>query len=373
MGSQGEDINYEELRKNARKGAIKSSKKASSSNTTTYIAVGIFGLLVAAVIGVLVLNPEQPLHLVPALDTDFMETQNSLRLGYTQKPNSFFQGWSLADVTLIAQNGFSQSAKNIKACHSYRNEGELVPISYDLRDEFPHCIQEIQNQGNCSSSYAIAVASVASEKFCMMTNGKFSPVLSAQDIVSCSKKNSGCASGNIDSAWNYVKDTGIVEESCFSYSSVDMKAPECSSKCDMPGHKVSEVCATASEAGVMREIKKNGPVVGLMQIYSDFLGYSYGVYEPHLSATRVHGRVSVEIIGWGTSDDGVPYWIIKNSWGTAWGEGGYAQVVRGNKDLGLDDFVLTAIPVISEDMVTTEPGVILDEFEDLDTKTENKE
>ncbi|OMJ78554.1 hypothetical protein SteCoe_21617 [Stentor coeruleus] len=367
MASQGEEVNSDELRKNARKGALKANKKPAASNTTTYVAVGIFGVLVAVVIGLLILNPERPLSLIPALDEEFIKQQNELKLGFTQKANNFFNNWSLADVKSISQIGISQQARNMPPCTTYMNEGELLPPFYDVREKFPFCIKEVQVQGNCSSSNAFATASVASERFCIKSDNKVIINLSPQELVSCNKRNTGCTTGNMDSTWSYVRDSGLVEDYCFPYTSDSSEVADCKKRCDNGiSYHVKDVCATASEAGLMREIQNNGPVVALMQLYSDFVGYSSGVYEPHIAAVRVQGAQAVEVMGWGNTEAGVPYWIIKNTWGTTWGIEGYAMVIRGNKDLGLEDLAVTAFPVITEDMVSNVNIQQTEEFEDLD-------
>lgn len=59
-------------------------------------------------------------------------------------------------------------------------------------------------------------------------------------------------------------------------------------------------------------------------------GYSGGVIKSGCGQNLDH---AVNLVGYGTSDDGTDYWIVRNSWGANWGENGYFRVKRSNENL----------------------------------------
>jgi hypothetical protein len=85
----------------------------------------------------------------------------------------------------------------------------------------------------------------------------------------------------------------------------------------------------------------DGPVPCGMDVYTDFFYYDGGVYER--SSNTYEGGHAVIIIGWDdNNEDG--YWIVKNSWGTDWGEGGYFKIKFYNCRIGVDAGALHYAP-----------------------------
>jgi len=85
---------------------------------------------------------------------------------------------------------------------------------------------------------------------------------------------------------------------------------------------------------IMRDLRDNGPVIVLLNSEDPhFLHYVSGIYNPsYCSTTTTH---AVILVGWGT-ENGVNYWIAKNSWGTNWGESGYFRIARGKNLCGIN-------------------------------------
>jgi cathepsin B len=77
----------------------------------------------------------------------------------------------------------------------------------------------------------------------------------------------------------------------------------------------------------------NGPVEVLFYVYEDFYSYKSGVYK-HVTGDDLGGH-AVKLLGWGV-ENGEPYWLCANSWGTGFGENGFFKIffVSGSYDLG---------------------------------------
>jgi len=71
-------------------------------------------------------------------------------------------------------------------------------------------------------------------------------------------------------------------------------------------------------------------LVGIDASQNSFQFYSSGIYkDKHCSSTQLdHG---VTAVGYGTQGTGKDFYIVKNSWGTSWGDKGYIMMARNDK------------------------------------------
>jgi len=105
-------------------------------------------------------------------------------------------------------------------------------------------------------------------------------------------------------------------------------------------HGGKEYYLGRNEENVRLEIFTNGPVVAGYTVYQDFYSYKGGVYH-HVTGAYAGGH-AVKIIGWGT-ENGVPYWLVANSWGPDWGPyKGFFKIRRGNNECDFEAGICAA-------------------------------
>lgn len=99
----------------------------------------------------------------------------------------------------------------------------------------------------------------------------------------------------------------------------------------------------SNELAMMSELYQRGPIVCSISTPDDFV-YEYrgGVYvDGAVNATRDDVDHDVEVVGWGTEEtengEDLDFWVVRNSWGTFWGELGFFRVQRGVNALFIED------------------------------------
>lgn len=324
--------------KAAAEGAAKRSKgKKGKGMMTTYVAIGVVvGVTLLGVLGSMGGSSRRKGSSVSASSS--VHDISFANENFSTSASSFFNRWTLDDVkyglggTVLRSENFVGMAGTIERCDEEEGmEGGVLPTSYDVRDAWPNCAGKVYNSGNCSSSYAIAAASSLSSRFCIADVAKYSNLqLSPQQIVSCDKKSQGCQGGGADSVWGYIKRRGLYPEECVPFAGAT-KA-QCKTDCKEDRKlKALSHCLKSGEKEIKREIYNRGPIVAPIYVKDDFLVYGKGVYSPSDEAVQQFSAAgepvlqAVTVLGWGR-DQGIKYWVVANSWGTDWGEDGYARV-----------------------------------------------
>lgn len=208
------------------------------------------------------------------------------------------------------------------------------------------------NQGSCGSCWAFASSQCLGDRFCIKTNGTIDVVLSPQYQVSCDKTALGCNGGSPNLVWRFLTNHGTTTIQCIPYISGNRYVPKCMTNCTnnqrMEMYKAANYYRVGSILNprkyihdIMKDIMYNGPVDATYVVYSDFKNYKSGVY--HHVKGGIVALHSVRVIGWGI-EDGVPYWLVANSWGTHWGLEGFFKIRRGVNECYFETLIYTGTP-----------------------------
>ncbi len=187
-------------------------------------------------------------------------------------------------------------------------------------------VTPVRNQGNCGSCWAFATtAALESAVLITQNTPGINLDLSEQTLVSCSLNAGSCSGGYIDRASDYIRDFGQPIETCFPYVATDSSCLNACLTYQSDTDRISgwHWVATASPTvdAIKNALSTYGPLVTTMHVYSDFYYYITGTYS-HVSGTYQGGH-AILIVGY---DDAQQYFIVKNSWGTGWGEAGYFKI-----------------------------------------------
>lgn len=218
---------------------------------------------------------------------------------------------------------------------------EGAPVTVDWRNtEGVSYVTPVKNQGSCGSCWAFATTGGLESQVMISTAGV--PIdLSEQILVSCSGVGT-CSGGSSASASNYIRDVGLPLESCFQYTATNNS---CSNACSdwqqntykiIGWHRASTTAITPDD--IKNALYAYGPMIATMYVYNDFFSYRSGVYS--YTTGSYAGAHAVLVVGY---DDTQQAFIVKNSWGSGWGEAGYFMIayseVTGTSSFGYSTMV----------------------------------
>jgi C1A family cysteine protease len=197
-------------------------------------------------------------------------------------------------------------------------------------------LTKVKNQGHCGSCWAFS----ATEQLESQYKQKYGTLkeLAPQQITSCDKNDGGCQGGNPINAWRYVSGFGGQElEQNYPYTSgTTGQTGSCkSNKADVSEDTTGQYTMIARSAGqesnMLAQIQKSP-----MSICVDatlWQTYKGGVITSS-SGCGTSIDHAVQATGYNAAGN---YWIIRNSWGTNWGEKGFVWVEYGHNVCGVTD------------------------------------
>ncbi|KAL1509142.1 hypothetical protein ABEB36_003927 [Hypothenemus hampei] len=206
-----------------------------------------------------------------------------------------------------------------------------VPSSIDWRTQ--GYVTSVKDQGQCGSCWAFSVTGVLEGAYYKKTGNLVS--FSEQQLIDCDTKlNYGCDGGYEEQTFPYVQEYGIEAESSYPYTAKD-------GSCKYDASKVvtkisSYVYYYGNEAALLEAAGTIGPI-SIAVDASEFSAYSSGIYSS-TTCSKKELNHAILVVGYG-SENGVDYWIVKNSWGSDWGEEGYIKMRRGVNQCGIAEDV----------------------------------
>ncbi|KAM8974304.1 cathepsin L-like proteinase [Pelodytes ibericus] len=249
-----------------------------------------------------------------------------------------------ADMTSEERNSrncLSLKRKSMPADIPKTYSGKLKNIPKEVDWRKLKCVTPARNQGGfCGSCWAFATVGVIESRYCI-EKGEL-PVLSEQHLVDCDDKSDGCCGGLPVYAMEYITQHGVMRSKDYEYA---QKKAECLYDSNEAIRlNVTKYYLLPEEENMASTVALTGPITVGVAAGDDFSLYKEGIYDGGCADSTNHAII---IVGYGTDpseddeEEGQDYWIIKNSWGKAWGEEGFAKMKRNVNQCNIAEMAAT--------------------------------
>ncbi|KAL4627061.1 hypothetical protein ACB092_05G140100 [Castanea dentata] len=263
-------------------------------------------------------------------NVEFIESFNSAgNRSYKVSINAF------ADRTneefRASRNGYKQSFKHRRPASAttpfkYENV-TAVPPSIDWRKK--GAVTPIKDQGECGCCWAFS-AVAAMEGINQIAHKKLVS-LSEQELVDCDTRgeDQGCEGGLMDDAFKFImQHKGLTSEANYPYKEMDGSCNR--NKEQFPAARITgyEDVPVNNEKALLNAVTHQPISVAIDASGAAMQFYSSGIFTGDCGTELDHG---VTAVGYGITAQGTKYWLVKNSWGTSWGEDGYIRMQRDTR------------------------------------------
>ncbi|MGQ9595001.1 MAG: C1 family peptidase [Anaerolineae bacterium] len=214
-----------------------------------------------------------------------------------------------------------------------------LPPAFDWRVQAGG-LPPVRDQRACGSCWAFSTVG-ALEGNLKIQDGVLRD-LSEQYLVSCNLEGWGCDGGSWAHDYHLNKvppgepEAGAVSEGNFPYAAQDLP-------CNPPHPHISRISSwrfVGSSVGVpdttaiKRAILEHGPVAAAVCAGPLMQGYRGGIFSTNERCAPYAVNHAILLVGWDDTQGSGGVWILRNSWGTGWGEGGYMRITYGTSNVG---------------------------------------
>lgn len=198
-------------------------------------------------------------------------------------------------------------------------------------------VSRVMNQGYCGGCWAFSALGAWEGQIAKKTGQLVK--LSEQNLIDCNVDsqdgNWGCRGGDMKTVYEFImaKGRGINAASYYRYKGRGKY--NCAYNPQKSFGTIQDYVEveTGNETLLMQALAHVGPLAIAVDASSEsFQSYQDGVYDDKIACTDQVNH-AVVLVGYGTDLNGNDYWLIKNSWGTSFGENGYMKIARNRENL----------------------------------------
>jgi len=200
-----------------------------------------------------------------------------------------------------------------------------LQASLDWRDG--GWVSPVKDQLSCGSCWAFS-SIAAVEALLAIQSGTPSTFLdlSEQILVSCATSNQGCSGGYMGETACFLKNPGSAVEQCYPYQGSNGSCSLACANWQASAYTIEHYQSVSRSVSGLKAALQYGPLAVGMDVFQDFDNYGSGIYEYGWGSAL--GGHAVLLVGYVDTPGqyGGGYFIVKNSWGTSWGEVGYFRI-----------------------------------------------
>ncbi|MGA2223358.1 MAG: C1 family peptidase [Syntrophobacteraceae bacterium] len=230
-------------------------------------------------------------------------------------------GWNKNDAPSVKM--LDATVQALPAAFDWRSNGGVTPI---------------KDQGGCGSCWAFSTVGALESQILIQGGGAVD--LSEQYLVSCNLSGWSCGGGwfahdyHMDWSGQDNNGPGAVLAAEDPYTGTDAA---CKVTYNHPysltgWNYIDSVTPVPSTEAIKQAIYTYGPVSIAVCVGPYFEGYSGGIFNTDESSAGINH--AVVLVGWNDNGGTDGYWILRNSWGTSWGESGYMRIGYGVSQVG---------------------------------------